>query len=94
MGVITDLRGRIFGRLSIANRAEPVIRNGRACWQCTCECGAEKLVRGKDLLNGRAVSCGCFRSDPAVRQGARMKVPKRERVRIARLGGNARRAED
>lgn len=92
MGVITNLRGRTFGRLSISNRAEPEIRNGYAYWPCTCECGSRVNIRGKNLVAGQVVSCGCFRSDPAVRQGARMKVSPKRRKQIARAGGNARAA--
>ena len=32
MGLITNLRGRTFGRLSISPRAEPEIRANRAWW--------------------------------------------------------------
>lgn len=88
MGVINDLRGRTFGRLSIPATAEPVI-HGRAYWPCLCECGKKKLVSGKLLANGRAVSCGCFRADPNVRQGARMKVPAKRRRAIALAGAKA-----
>lgn len=91
MGVITDLRGRRFGRLSISKRAEPAIRNGYAYWPCTCECGEIVTVRGKNLIAGQVVSCGCYRADPALRQGARMKVPEKLRQKIAAAGAAARR---
>lgn len=90
MGAINDLRGRTFGRLTIPAAAEPIIR-GHAMWPCTCECGAQTLVRGSKLLSGLIVSCGCYRADPALRQGARMKVPARRRRQIARMGGAAAR---
>lgn len=89
MGAVTDLCGRTFGRLTISSRAEPEIRNGYAYWPCTCECGERVTVRGKNLLAGQVVSCGCFRADPAVRQGARMAMKPRERKRIASMGGKA-----
>jgi hypothetical protein len=89
MGAVTDLRGRTFGRLTISRHAEPVIRNGRACWPCSCECGNAKLVSSKNLIAGNTVSCGCWRADPNLRQGARMKVSPRRRRAIAKLGGAA-----
>ena len=90
MGVITDLRGRTFGRLTISPRAQPELRNGYAYWPCKCECGGLVNVRGKNLIAGGTVSCGCFRADPALRQGARMKVSAKRRREIAAAGAAAR----
>ena len=30
-------------------------------WICKCECGLEKSVLQKYLLNGKSISCGCDR---------------------------------
>jgi len=89
-GLIHDLRGARFGRLAIPATAAPVIRDRRAYWPAVCDCGRHKLVRGTALTQGRTVSCGCWRADPAVRQGARLQVSPRRRKQIARLGGQAR----
>lgn len=88
-GQISDLRGRSFGRLTISLRAVPEIRNGRAWWPCTCECGEQPTVRASRLVQGRQISCGCYRADPVVRQVARLQVPARERKEISRLGAAA-----
>lgn len=84
MGLITDLRGRRFGRLSVSPHAEPEIRERHAYWPLTCDCGAERLVRGSKLLAGAIVSCGCWRADPAVRSGARLSVPAARRRALAK----------
>jgi hypothetical protein len=90
MGVISDLRGRTFGHLSISTRAQPEIRGGYAWWPCTCECGGKIWAPGNKLQGGRVVSCGCYRADPAVRRAARLRIPARRRREIARMGAAAR----
>ena len=90
MSNINDLRGRRFGRLSIPAKAEPEIRDRRAYWPTVCDCGVRKLIRGTAMVQGRIVSCGCERADPAVRRGSRLKVSPKRRTQIARMGGLAR----
>ena len=41
---------------------------------------AHGLLRGSKLVDGSAVSCGCRRADPDVRQAARMTMPARGRM--------------
>lgn len=84
-GVITDLRGQRFGRLRVPARSEPEIRNRRAYWPCVCDCGGMTWVRGTKLREGRIVSCGCYRADPAVRSAARLRIPPKERRRLASI---------
>ena len=59
MSTLKDLTGMKFGRLTVigrvANNAE-----GRAMWECQCECGLKKIVKGKNLINGATKSCGCM----------------------------------
>lgn len=80
-----DLRGRRFGRLRVPPRAEYEYHHGRVYWPVVCECGAEKLVRASKLTEGRTVSCGCWRADPAVRSAARLQIPPARRE-LARIG--------
>ena len=54
-----DLTGRKFGRLEVVSYADTV--NKRARWNCRCDCGRECVTVGKDLRQGRTVSCGCKR---------------------------------
>lgn len=84
-GLISDLRGRRFGRLTIPRTAEPEIRERKAYWPCVCDCGAQKWVRGTKLSEGRIVSCGCWRADPAVRSAARLTIPPERRKQLAAM---------
>lgn len=51
-----DLTSQKFGRLTTIDRAldQPGTR-----WNCRCDCGEHRVVRGIHLLNGSRTSCGC-----------------------------------
>lgn len=54
-----DLSGRRFGRYVVLKRAG-TDNNRNALWLCRCDCGSERIVRGKDLRSGVIMSCGCY----------------------------------
>jgi len=57
---IHDLMGRRFSHwlaLNFAGRSD----DNRVLWKCRCDCGIEKIVPIKGLLNGTSRSCGCLR---------------------------------
>lgn len=60
-----NLIGQKFGRLTVINRAEDYIINGKrySQWKCLCDCGNTVTVKQSKLLQGRTKSCGCFRSE-------------------------------
>lgn len=58
---MTDLTGQRFGRLTALNYSHSI--KGLAVWNCQCDCGNEKAIRGSDIRNGKSLSCGCLRSE-------------------------------
>ena len=59
MGTVKDITGQRFGRYTVLERAGN--DNCRlAMWRCICDCGNERIVRGRDLRSGVIVSCGCY----------------------------------
>lgn len=55
-----DITGTRYGYLIAV---EPVKTKSKILhWKVHCDCGKEKIVRGKDLRNGSVTSCGCKRS--------------------------------
>lgn len=64
-GLQRDLAGQTFGRLTVLNFNHRDNRRS-AHWKCVCTCGAERVVRGENLTNGKTVSCGCFNRDQAI----------------------------
>ena len=55
-----DLAGQRFGRLT-AIRPTKERRCAVVVWECKCDCGNTKLVRGDSLVTGNTKSCGCLR---------------------------------
>ena len=62
-GIRTEnLIGRTFGKLIVLSFG-PKRKDGRFPFICKCVCGKTKEVLGKELKNGRIVSCGCYKSE-------------------------------
>ena len=60
-----DLKGRIFGRLTVLGFSHYSEDGKIRYWNCKCECGNCKAVPEITLLNGSAQSCGCLRKEVA-----------------------------
>lgn len=62
-----NLIGQRFGRLVVKARADDYIdpKSGKhkSRWLCDCDCGNEKIVEGRNLTNGKVVSCGCYHKE-------------------------------
>ena len=54
-----DISNQRFGRLTAINYS--YTKNGRAYWNCKCDCGNYKDISTKDLRRGTIRSCGCLR---------------------------------
>ena len=69
IGRATDLRGKVFGRLTVLYRVKGR-DNKRVYWKCRCECGNEVIVRGDSLTDKNYKhSCGCALRDHAIELG-------------------------
>jgi hypothetical protein len=70
-GMVADLTGQRFGRLTVLHRAPANDSRGRSRWRCRCDCGDETIVRC-DHLAGKhgpsTVSCGCFGKEQSGRR--------------------------
>lgn len=58
----TDITGKVYGRLTVLHRAGSD-KEGKATWAVRCECGTEKVVRGKHLRLKAILSCGCLSAE-------------------------------
>lgn len=56
-----DLVGQTFGRLKVVSYA--ATKNGRAYWNCLCECGNKIEVSYLKLSRGKTKSCGCLQKE-------------------------------
>lgn len=66
MPSIFHLVGQKFGRLIVLSRAENS-STGFSMWNCRCDCGKEKMVKGVSLVHGCSHSCGCLQKEIAAR---------------------------
>jgi len=58
--LVKDITGQTFGRLTVTSLSEKRDDSGGAIWNCRCECGNTKQVRGNSLKRGLVKSCGCL----------------------------------
>ena len=70
-----ELTGQKFGKLVAIMLSGKVGRNN--AWLCRCDCGTEKVVQGRHLLEGSTKSCGCSRGEGHIkgvekRKGSRL----------------------
>lgn len=61
VGRATDLRGKVFGRLTVLYRVKN--KGNATVWKCQCSCGTIKEIAGGGLTSGRTVSCGCYNKE-------------------------------
>jgi hypothetical protein len=62
MGHVVDITGKIYGRLTVLSRSG-TNSNGRALWQCKCQCGKTVDINGRNLRSGVTKSCGCIKTE-------------------------------
>lgn len=58
MSKAIDITNQKFGKLTVVERVQNN-QAGRARWICTCDCGEQSIVTGKNLRSGKVLSCGC-----------------------------------
>lgn len=56
-----DLSGQKFGRLLVLEFHDS--KNGRARWECACDCGGTAIVMSANLRRGTTGSCGCLQRE-------------------------------
>lgn len=62
-----DRTGQRVGRLTVINYL--YTKNGRAYWNCKCDCGNERILCARDIQQKDTISCGCERKDRATTHG-------------------------
>lgn len=70
-GVLDNLAGQVFGRLTVMQKSNLRSFGGNAKWVCRCECGNITHVVGSGLKNGSSSSCGCFQVEGIVRRSTK-----------------------
>jgi len=60
---ILNLINKKFEKLTVIKLA--FFKNKKSYWQCVCDCGITKIVRGTSLTSGQTKSCGCLQKEIA-----------------------------
>ena len=55
-----NLINRRFGRLLVVSFSH-YGNNNMLYWNCVCDCGKEKIIRGTSVSCGITISCGCYK---------------------------------
>ncbi len=53
------LEGQKFNKLTVLSFSH-MTKKSQSYWNCICDCGKEKIIRGGGLKNGNVKSCGCI----------------------------------
>lgn len=62
MSRVIDMTGQKFNRLTVIKRAGSN-NQGKALWECKCDCGNMTMVTGIQLRNSAIKSCGCLQRE-------------------------------
>ena len=57
------LTGKRFGKLFVLAETNNRADEGSIVWQCKCDCGNIIEISSKRLVNGLAISCGCYQKE-------------------------------
>lgn len=58
-----NLKGKRFGKLLVLRETDNRADRGSIVWQCKCDCGNIVEISSKRLVNGLAISCGCYQKE-------------------------------
>ena len=55
-----DIKGQVFGRITVLSYDKTSRKTGHAKWICKCSCGKKLSIRASHLKEGTTKSCGCY----------------------------------
>lgn len=84
---IIDLTGRRFGSWTVLGKGAS--RRGLTHWRCHCDCGADRVVIGVHLRQGRSLSCGCTSRKLTTTEVRAIRLDRRTQMAIAKDYGVA-----
>lgn len=91
MGKINDITGQRFGKLvalvQVATEITPT-GNSHTRWLFKCDCGNEKVIRKRNIVNMGHTSCGCqrFYLDKSIPNLNALYTDYRKRAKYSNLG--------
>ena len=64
------LEGQKFNKLTVLSFSH-MTKKSQSYWNCICDCGKEKIIRGGCIVSGHTKSCGCFKLERSTKHGLR-----------------------
>lgn len=58
---VKDITGEKYGMLTVISRSDYKGKNNSVWWNCQCDCGNTKVIRGDNLRAGNVTNCGCVK---------------------------------
>lgn len=81
-----NLSGNRYGRLLVIRKIKDIkAKDGHSLYKCSCDCGNEKIICGRDLTSGHTKSCGCYKSE--INREYRLKKYLKDGTYISRIEG-------
>ncbi len=77
MPKVINRLGMKYGRLMVISRGPNFTDDGSAGWNCICDCGVTKRIRGTQL--SKTKSCGCLRVETGKKNQATSALNRREK---------------
>ena len=62
-GRLIDETGNRYGRLVVLYRSANNTKDNKVKWICQCDCGNICEATGKEMRQGKIVSCGCSKTE-------------------------------
>lgn len=59
----------MFGRLTVIADCGQTDKS-YSIWLCHCDCGKEKVIKGRQMTSGSTISCGCVQRESAAKLNA------------------------
>ena len=57
-----DIKNKVYGYWTILNEPHQY-RNNQIYLKCRCKCGTERYVQKQSIIQGKSLSCGCYRTE-------------------------------
>lgn len=74
MSARLNIVGKKFGKLTVVKLA--YVKDKASFWDCICDCGKQKVVKGSELTANRVKSCGCLQKETLIERNKKHGLTK------------------
>ena len=82
---LIDLKGQVFGRLTVVERSGKDKNGKNTIWLCVCECGGLTRATTTHLRSGHTNSCGCLAYERRMQGGKNTRFAVKHNLSHSRL---------